>query len=147
MKIIGTVILMLVLVACGGVDAPPKSTWSKKQLEEKKVIVKEVMEVHDITMAFMDKIHNSIAELEDLKSKQDSIIPNVDSAIQLLEIADERMMNWMRNYREPKDTIDYASAKQYLLKQKAAIQEVEVETNTALDFSSKLLLNANDILN
>ncbi|MFQ3325900.1 MAG: hypothetical protein ACI8YC_000534, partial [Salibacteraceae bacterium] len=39
MKIIGTVILMLVLVACGGVDAPPKSTWSKKQLEEKKVIV------------------------------------------------------------------------------------------------------------
>lgn len=147
MKKVGIVVSALFFLSCGGVAEPPKSTWTNEQLKEKKVIVKEVMEVHDITMAFMDKIHNSIMELEELKSNQDSIIPNVDSAIQLLEIADDNMMNWMRNYREPKDTIDYNEAKQYLLEQKVAIQEVEIETNTALDFSSKLLSNALDTIN
>lgn len=147
MKKVGIVVSALFFLSCGGVVEPPKSTWTNEQLKEKKVIVKEVMEVHDITMAFMDKIHNSIMELEELKSNQDSIIPNVDSAIQLLEIADDNMMNWMRNYREPKDTIDYNEAKQYLLEQKVAIQEVEIETNTALDFSSKLLSNALDTIN
>ena len=147
MKKVGIVVSALFFLSCGGVEEPPKSTWTDEQLKEKKVIVKEVMEVHDVTMAFMDKIHNSIMELEELKSNQDSIIPNVDSAIQLLEIADDNMMNWMRNYREPKDTIDYNEAKQYLLEQKVAIQEVEIETNTALDFSSKLLSNALDTIN
>ncbi len=147
MKKVGILAFTVFFLSCGGVEDPPKSTWTEEQLKEKKVIVKEVMEVHDVTMAFMDKIHNSISELEALKNNQDSIIPNVDSAIQLLEIADESMMNWMRNYREPKDTIDYSAAKQYLLEQKMAIQEVEIETNTALDFSSKLLSNALDTIN
>ena len=95
----------------------------------------------------MDEIHNSISELETLKSNNDSTNPNVDSAIQQLEIADENMMNWMRNYREPKDTINYDMAKKYLLEQKAEIQKVEIQTNTALEFSSKLLSNALDTTN
>ncbi|MAZ35854.1 MAG: hypothetical protein CL842_00195 [Crocinitomicaceae bacterium] len=147
MKIFGTALLTVFFISCGDSEKPPKSTWTEAQLKEKKAIVKEVMEVHDVTMAFMDEIHNSISELETLKSNNDSTNPNVDSAIQQLEIADENMMNWMRNYREPKDTINYDMAKKYLLEQKAEIQKVEIQTNIALEFSSKLLSNALDTTN
>ena len=147
MKIFGTALLTVFFNSCGDSEKPPKSTWTEAQLKEKKAIVKEVMEVHDVTMAFMDEIHNSISELETLKSNNDSTNPNVDSAIQQLEIADENMMNWMRNYREPKDTINYDMAKKYLLEQKAEIQKVEIQTNIALEFSSKLLSNALDTTN
>lgn len=147
MKIFRVAILLPLFMACTGVEEPPKSTWTKEQLAEKKELVKEVMEVHDVTMAFMDEIHNSIQSLEALKNNKDSIYSSIDSAIQLLEVADENMMNWMRNYREPKDTIEYNMAKQYLLEQKIAIQEVELQTNLALDNSSKLFSNALDTLN
>ncbi len=137
-----------ILFGCDTNEAPPKSTWTKEQIEEKRAIAKKVMEVHDTTMVLMDKIHENLNHLEELRAKADSSnFSKIDSATQLLITADDDMMNWMRNYREPSDTINYADAKKYLLRQKEKIDAVEVITYQAIDYSDFVLNNAQDTLN
>ncbi len=127
------------LIACSGVDAPPKSTWSEEQISEKKQLVNDLMAVHDSTMEYMDEIHLSIEELNSFKLRSNADSSILDSAIGLLEVADESMMQWMRTYREPKDTVDFAEARKYLLGQKMAIEQVEKQTDEAISFSSKIV--------
>lgn len=100
------------------------------------------MAVHDSTMVFMDKIHSSIELLEERTLSSDSSL--VDSAIKLLQVADDEMMNWMRNYREPKDTNDFSKAKKYLIDQKEAIELVEEQTTIAISFADNILRNESD---
>lgn len=124
-------------------DKELKSTWTEEQQKEKKELVKKVMGIHDSTMVFMDEIHHKLEALNQIKSTLDSTsaIP-MDSAIQLLTQADEDMMNWMRKYREPKDTLQFEKAKAYLQKEEAKIAAIEKLTSDALNYA-ELLIESN----
>ncbi len=138
---------LIFLWACNGATEQKKPNWTEQELMEKKSLVKDVMDTHDATMIFMDSIHNTIAELEALiQSSDSSKIEEIDGAIQSLQKADESMMQWMRNYREPRDTVPFLQAKEYLKNQKVAISEVEVQTDSALKLSEKILSNVQDTI-
>lgn len=72
----------------------------------------EVMKIHDDAMAKIGLIQTRINELEELSSNSsDSLV--MREVITLLEEAEEEMMLWMQDYKEPEEGLDsfYASEK------------------------------------
>ncbi len=106
----------------------------KKNAEEKqKVMIDEVMAIHDEVMPKMDEIMS-------LKSSLDSAIKiSPDSAkaktlYSKLQLADDGMMDWMENYdsESVKDKSEVEIEK-YLNDQKIKITEVKVLTDKSIE--------------
>jgi len=98
------------------------------------------MEVHDEAMAWMDQIQQLKSKLTDKMpaEEKDTMLSVYTGAIADLEQADEIMMAWMRNYKEPSDTADFGQVMEYLEGQKKDINEVRTQMKAAIDRATPL---------
>mgnify|MGYP003578087218 CR=1 FL=1 len=102
--------LPLTLLACQG---------SAGEAERQQTLETEVMNLHDDAMADMGKIYRLRRNLTSLRdtlqaqSADTATINLLTRRIQELEVADEAMMEWMRQYKAP-DTLAHQQAMLYL---------------------------------
>ena len=89
----------------------------------------EVMKIHDDSMAEIGKIRTYSQRLQDLKSESaDST--EILELISMLENADEEMMLWMSNYKEPKENLSI-----YFEEEKKKVSIVAESIYKSLDMS------------
>lgn len=121
--------------SCNGESTSSNTTPSKTKtetpsnLETPKGLHKEVMRIHDEAMAKMDLIYQmkkqikearkNVGRLENPEQAKGTIKTLLDG----LDFADEGMMYWMRNYRQPKKQTDKEKMV-YLQWEKAKIEVV-----------------------
>lgn len=92
--------------------------------DEIAVLHKEVMEIHDSVMPRMGEIHT-------LKSKlKETLQPNVDSTqtfnmLKQLSDADDAMMSWMSEYKEPDEQSPIDEMRNFYALEKKKIIEVK----------------------
>lgn len=127
-KIITTIFLSTLLIGC-----------QKNAEDKQKLMINEVMAVHDEVMPKMDDIMS-------LKSSLDSAIkvsPDSAKAKKLysaLDVADNQMMDWMENYDS--ESVKGKSEEQiskYFADQKTRITEVKVLTVKSIEDAKKFL--------
>ncbi len=118
--------LIVFTFACN--DTPSKT--STEPALDTKAMEKSVMKIHDEAMAKMDVIYKLKKQVKGIAdSLQQDSIANSETLtaayknIEALELADESMMSWMRNYQIPK-TKDTPEVMKYLEDEKEKIQEV-----------------------
>lgn len=87
----------------------------------------QVMAIHDSVMPKMDNIMKLKMRLKASidTTNSDTFKLAALNAINQLEIADEQMMQWMRNYNPPADSIPEQEAMSYLKDQEKKIIEVQ----------------------
>ena len=114
---------------------------SKEQLR-RIALENEVMALHDSIMAKGGKMQQLATQLNKFKEnyKEDSIIKKIDSHVFALTEADEKMMDWMKNYQTPakRDTNNVAKEMKYLLNEKVKILLVSAKTTEAIKNASIL---------
>ncbi len=127
-KIITTISLLALIIGC-----------QKNAEDKQKLMIDEVMAVHDEVMPKMDDIMS-------LKSSLDSAIkvsPDSAKAKKLysaLDVADNQMMGWMENYDS--ESVKGKSEEQiskYFANQKTRITEVKVLTVKSIEEAKKFL--------
>lgn len=130
-----------VLVACNSAEKSSKVELTEAQKSEKQELVKSVMAVHDEAMAWMEEIHSLKMQMDSLEksTQNDSLISVCTQQKESLENADEAMMAWMRQYREPEDSIGMESIKAYLSKEQEKINAVHLEMSTAMENAKTVL--------
>lgn len=95
----------------------------------------EVMAIHDEVMPEMGTLMNLQKELKDKISDLDttdkSMADSLRRLVKQLEEADEAMMQWMRNYKDPSPERSEKEALEYLESKKESITEVKNKINTS----------------
>lgn len=128
----------LLFSACGEGASESKQSGDKKNKTEQRKdqksaeeLQKEVMDIHDEYMPKMDDIHELESELDKLiaekneKEEQDGIeIAELEQIKKQLEMAGERMMDWMHNFKKPGEDMPEDEVSRYLEKQKDLMNEV-----------------------
>lgn len=108
-------IAFLLLASCESSDSESQFL-TEKDLIKKKTLVQQVMAVHDEAMPWLDDIHQlkklMISKKDTLNNDSMNVV--IDQLIFSLDSADETMMSWMRNYREPNDAVGIDSIETYL---------------------------------
>lgn len=121
--------LFFFLFACGD---------DRKQVE---TLQKETMDIHDAAMKDMAEMNRTVRQVKDMlmaaamTPEQSSVF---SEALAAAGKAENEMMDWMRNYAEPKDKPS-AEALQYLQQQKTAIEKNRENINNATTGLKKLL--------
>ena len=119
---------------------------SKEQLRRIS-LENEVMALHDSIMAKGGKMQQLTTELNKLKEKEklseknaETTIKKIDSQVFALTEADDKMMDWMKNYQTPakRDTNNIAKEMKYLLNEKVKILLVGAKTTEAIKNASIL---------
>lgn len=95
----------------------------------------EVMAIHDEVMPEMGTLMNLQKELKDKISDLDttdkSMADSLRRLVKQLEEADEAMMQWMRNYKDPSPEMSEEKALEYLESKKESITEVKNKINAS----------------
>ncbi|RMG77734.1 MAG: hypothetical protein D6714_19380 [Bacteroidetes bacterium] len=130
---------VLVLAACGGT--------STEETEEN-ALQKEIYSIHDAVMPEMSTINRVSRELKKRKdSVQDSVVlVQIDSAVAILEKADDGMMDWMQNYKDPsllRGKKTHAEIMEYLKEEKQKITRVKQLMEKSIADGEALLKNIN----
>ena len=96
----------------------------------------EVMVVHDEVMPKMGELHQLKKQLA-----QQETSPQVTTAIQRVETAQEAMMDWMRNFKSLRELskIDHTEAMDYLEKEQRRIAEVKRLMLTSIEKGNALV--------
>lgn len=130
--------LLFLATACG-------NNVEQLKAEEDK-LASEVMEVHDEVMPKMAEINRLSRELDKYyEANKETISDELDGQIELvqreLEKADDGMMGWMANYRQPealREEKTHDEIMTYLQEQKALISEVAGQINSSIEEAQKL---------
>jgi hypothetical protein len=128
--LVSALALMVVLVACES---------GKKQAEEKP-LMDQVMEVHDAVMPKMGALMKTKKQLlAKANSTADSALSiELKTLAQEIELANESMMDWMRNF-DPDFEGTEEEIKDYLMKKKKGIEKVAEAMNSSLERGEKAL--------
>ncbi len=110
-------------------------------------IYDEVMEIHDVAMAKMDRIMELKAQLNgqiealnaDTLGDHSLKIEKMNSLLQNLDEADEAMMSWMREFHNNYEQVAKSEIMDYLEEQKERITEVGKQMNDAIAEAEKYL--------
>jgi len=127
-----------VSLVCGFLLVVLASCVSNNQEKELKQLEQEVIELHDEVMPLMDplyKIRKGLQEMTEL----DSANIELKNAINTIEIAEEAMMDWMRNYDMTFKGNDSAETLQYFSEKKKSIEQVAVDMKLAKKSGEELL--------
>ena len=110
----------------------------ERQIEEMQA---QVMEVHDEAMAKIDEIYAQMSALKTAMSDSSNKYFNDDirAAIDALQVADDKMMDWMHEWKAPKKGANPDQSIGYLYKEQQRIDEVAERINSSLANASKLL--------
>ena len=128
--------------ACNKNDSASKVKESKT--DERAVLRKEVMDIHDYAMAklgMLTEMELKITEAVDSTSQEELQEATVN--IRALRQADEDMMDWMRQYKDPLETTALDSVKRYFDEQKISIQKVKEDTDNSLEQAKSFLKKIN----
>lgn len=109
---------------------------SCNSINEVEKLKTEVMAIHDEVMPEMGNLMNLKSQLKEKSSELDSLddsgdLEQLNLLIQNLEEADEAMMDWMRNYKDPSNEMTENQALEYLKEKMKSIQEVKEKINTS----------------
>lgn len=122
-----------------------------EEKEREQAMKKEIMDIHDNLMPKMDDIMKLKSELKERKetlANDTSIIDSTihaktiqqtDSLIHALDNADESMMDWMRNYDALTEDMSHEENMEYLLEEKAKIEEVRLEMLSSIKEAQNVL--------
>jgi len=116
----------------------------QKSVEETE---KEVMDVHDQTMAKLGQIEMLSQEIKkiidelnmDTVKDQTASIEKLNDQLDELEKAHEAMMNWMHHYKPPEKDQQKEAALKYLNEEKEKINTVAQQMMTSIDEAEKTL--------
>lgn len=115
-------------------------------VEEKR---SEVMAIHDEIMPRMGTLMNLKKQLRQRAAVMDSTqeidkeqLVSIQASIEQLETADEAMMQWMRTYKDPADSVSEKEAVEYLELKEQEILEVKEKMQES-EAAAKALLNDN----
>ena len=127
--------IVLVLAACSG----PANSGSGAKEQEAKKLSELVMNTHDEAMKFSSlvlKLKHSINDKMDSLSQinERDVYQKVSSQ---LYAADQEMLNWMRNYKEPNLSADTALT--YLQSEYQKILKVKSLTDSSIAHAKELL--------
>ena len=127
--------IVLILAACSG----PNQQGSGAKEEQAKKMSEQVMNTHDEAMKFSSlvlklkrRINDKIDSLNETNGRD-----RYQKVSSQLYAADQEMMNWMRNYKEPNMSNDTALA--YLQSEYQKILKVKSLTDTSIANAKKLL--------
>lgn len=113
-----------------------------QEAEQKAELQQQVMAVHDSAMAEMDnifKLRRQLRILRDslqLQQADTALVSSFGKEIKGLNMADESMMGWMRNYKAP-DTLQHEQAMQYLQLELKKINRVKTVMDSTLESARK----------
>lgn len=133
-------ILLVAIVmgtACGnGAEAEATEISAEDKVMELK---KEIMEVHDKTMAQMNTMAKLRKELRQASGEAQDTAAYYN-AYQDLHQAHEDMMNWMRNFENP-DEMEVSTEEKisYLDEQKQKVVQLEEYTNQSIEKAEAVL--------
>lgn len=106
----------------------------------------QIMAVHDEVMPKMDIIMNvkgqlleKLDSLRDLSNSPETTIELISSSVAALEEADENMMNWMRNWNPPADTVSHDKKMDFYKVQQKAIDMVSNNMKQSIDSATMVL--------
>lgn len=142
MKQLTALFLALVfLMACGNGD----SGHSEGQIKAQEETYKEMMAIHDEVMPLLSSMVRTSQELQQYipsKELDPTEKEQIYSAMQSLNIAEEAMMGWMSQIRQPvaiRDTLSPQQVMQYLEEEKAAIEAIGRQMQQSLDNGQAVL--------
>ncbi len=141
-KISYFLIFAIALFSCG----QKKETRQEVEIENKelpteiraqKALYDEVIAVHDEAMTKMETmmyLKGQLQEKIDLaRENEEANISEFESRVEALEMADEAMMQWMRNFEaKDNDSMAHEAIMSYYKEQKEHISEVEQRMNEAI---------------
>jgi len=137
-------LLVLALFSCQPSGKESKEIDSKPGVVTLDSLKKEVLAIHDEVMPKMGqlmKTSKALITLADSVSSSDSIrASTLMEAANDIDLANENMMVWMRNY-EPAFEGSEAEILAYLTKQKKEIQKVKDDMEGSLANGRKMLSN------
>ena len=107
------------LLGCG--ETKPKED---SLLKEKEKIYKEVMAIHD-EMMMMGKIRGAQGKLKKMMESDSTNVEKYQTAYDQLQAADDAMMDWMRQFKNPPQNTPTNVAIEYLKDQKAKVQKMK----------------------
>lgn len=127
-------IVIFLVTSCGG-------SIEQKQKKTLETLAKEVMEIHDRTMADHGKLFKFEKKLLSIyESQSDSMAKSeINKTLIALEKADKDMMDWMHKYHEPEDFLPFEEKKAYYTEQRDLIKSIEDFTNQTID-DAKLII-------
>lgn len=108
------------------------------EAEQKAELEQHVMAVHDSAMAEMDQIFKLRRNLETLhdtlatQQADSATLQLLQQNITGLNEADERMMEWMRNYSAP-DSLQHDKAMNYLQQELQKIERVKITMDSTIE--------------
>jgi hypothetical protein len=130
------IVLLLPFILLTGCDSGTQEVEQKAELQQ------QVMAVHDSAMAEMDNIFKMRRNLRTLRDSlqiqlaDTAIVSSLNKQISGLNMADEGMMDWMRNYKAP-DTLQHERAMQYLQLELQKINRVKNFMDSTLKAAHK----------
>ena len=145
-------VLPLFLFACEGKQNSGNEKGEvKEQVETPKSpreqLYDEVMVIHDESMLKMGDIYARISDLKELNA--DSLNPSpykeeILDAITDLRQADDGMMDWMAQFKEPGEEVANEEAMAYLEEEKKKIVAVDEAIDESLSQGQALIEKANN---
>lgn len=122
------------LLSCGE-DKPKEDPFQK----EREQVYKEVMAIHD-EMMMMKKIRGAQANLKEMMESDSMNIEKYQTAYDQLQIADDAMMDWMKQFKNPPENTAPKEAVKYLKDQKIKVQKMKEMMVENLD-KAKLVIS------
>ena len=113
-------ILSIILVFSCSEEKPQQNALIK----EKEHVYKEVMAVHD-EMIMMGKIRGAQRKLKKMIESDSTNMEKYQVAYDQLQAADDAMMNWMKQFKNPPESTDIKEAIDYLKNQKDRVQKMK----------------------
>ncbi len=92
--------------------------------KEREQVFKEVMEIHD-EMMMMGKIRGAQSKLKKMMESDSINMEKYQTAFDQLQVADDAMMDWMRQFKNPAQNTDAKEAIEYLKDQKVKVQKMK----------------------
>lgn len=139
------IIISIAAISC----TPPNNSVSETEQEPKAEeqirdeLYQEVIEIHDIAMIKMQTIMNlkslALKESDSLRELgDDSLVERIEllEKAQLdLEEANKSMMQWMRAFRSPIDTVSHNMVMDYLRSEQDKIANVSSQMDQAIEIA------------
>lgn len=127
-------LIALIFTSCG------ISEQEKQQIETIQKQTKQIMAIHDEVMPKMDELHSLIKQMdlmmvslnEDTSAIASQSRKEIESIIDVLNQADKEMMEWMRNWKFPKDNAPSDETLAYLRDQKTSVNRMALNMKDAL---------------
>jgi len=110
--------------------------------EKESEIRKELMKIHDQEMLNMDelmKLKKSITDLSADTMISDDAQATIQTSIKELKAADNAMMDWMHNYKEPDKTVSFEEKEKYYAAELVKMKALSVQMNESISKAKSIL--------